>query len=885
MFHVKHSNGQTDVVARRKSLLVMGVLAVIAIALGLTLAFTGLPGESTDSSGQTTASRTKEQKMESTRAASALSSDNAEGAGNTKDADKTQETTIGSTSKQAEDTTPIDYSETQYDEDVVLVTPAPGAGIEDVAASLGVDASQVVELPGGLLKVTLPEGVSVEDALETLQSSEVVEEAQPDFIYTIQEEGQEVQEEEPAMQEEEDTEIPPEDELVDSSEDDEPEVEDSFDSNEFDEVAEVAEDELPAAPEEEAGSIEETSAVEESPWQGASWEQTSESADDELDDSEITESSTVEDEQIGVTLEGYDSTGETPPMFVPNDKLRAYQWGLVTTHVMEAWKLVRDSKTSPVTVAIIDEGYDLSHEDLSANIARDASGALAVYNAANPNTPTNVDETLENGVAIDHGTHVAGIIAAETDNGIGIAGVSDNKKIVPIKIFDDEGVGKTSYITAAYAYILEHKDELNIRVVNMSVGVLRKTMGDYDTALIRSIESAYNAGIVTVEAAGNLTTPENGPVYCYPSDYEHVVSVINLTSSSNADGVARANNSNYNHPSETSKNISAPGTSIVSTVSGNSYGLKSGTSMAAPHVSAIFALIFSVNPGLSASEAIDIVYSSATDLGVEGFDEETGYGQVNACKAVKMALGETDDEEETTPVVDPSSSSSSGSSSSSSKPEGKTPGESDETTAKYQLGASRMPVGSKCFWKLSDCSLKVVSGKGVVYVGKNGRTVKALAPGKAKVAVVDATGRTLKERDITVYRLKGVHMLANVANEKLKLSVVGDSRKAGAKTVLRVTEKTKSAKLKFTYKKGFYQLVFTHSGNPLKIKASSKKQNAPAVQGKSLKLQTTQWKITVDSKNRLMFFNRVSGKALVAKGTRIVQRTPAFAASERWVLR
>jgi hypothetical protein len=196
-----------------------------------------------------------------------------------------------------------------------------------------------------------------------------------------------------------------------------------------------------------------------------------------------------------------------------------------------------------------------------------------------------------------------------------------------------------------------------------------------------------------------------------------------------------------------------------------------------------------------------------------------------------------------------------------------------------------MPIGSKCYWKLSNCSLKLISGSGVVSIGKNGRTVKALAPGKAKVAVVDAAGRVLKTKSIRVYRLKGVHTLVNGAKGNLQLSVAGNSTKTGAKTVLRKQGKTKSAAVKFIYKKGYYQLIFTHSGKPLMVKAQSKKQNAPAVQGKSLKLKATQWKITVDSHNTVMLENRVSGKVLSAKGTKVVQRTSTYTANERWMIR
>ena len=112
-----------------------------------------------------------------------------------------------------------------------------------------------------------------------------------------------------------------------------------------------------------------------------------------------------------------------------------------------------------------------------------------------------------------------------------------------------------------------------------------------------------------------------------------------------------------------------------------------------------------------------------------------------------------------------------------------------------------------------------------------------------------------------------------------------NSQKIGAKAVLTKSRKAKSAKLKLIYKNGYYQFMFTHSGKLLKIKSSNKKQNTPAIQALSFKSKATQWKVTVDSKNRLTFVNRNSGKVLAAKGKAVVQRKQTGAATEKWLVK
>ena len=245
-----------------------------------------------------------------------------------------------------------------------------------------------------------------------------------------------------------------------------------------------------------------------------------------------------------------------------------------------------------------------------------------------------------------------------------MSGVSRSVQLVPIRVYNyEEGSAAgatTSALLKAYDYAIENKESLGIRVVCMSLGVAHPAPFSPDDLLLSKIDEAFAEGIVTVAAAGNNAI--EGPYDCYPGDYETVVSAINLqtTSSVGQDGsllvddakeVSRAAGSNRNALGETDKNISAPGTRILSTSTYESYGFGqyqylSGTSMACPHVAGVLALMFAVSPDLSAQDAVDVLYGSARDIGDEGWDEEFGHGEVDAYGAIRMLLDGKDEPEE-----------------------------------------------------------------------------------------------------------------------------------------------------------------------------------------------------------------------------------------------
>jgi uncharacterized protein YjdB len=178
-----------------------------------------------------------------------------------------------------------------------------------------------------------------------------------------------------------------------------------------------------------------------------------------------------------------------------------------------------------------------------------------------------------------------------------------------------------------------------VRVINLSMSVSGTLASD--GSLAKKIAEAHDRGILTVVASGNKDAGPNQrvPYYSSPGDYDKVVSVINLQQSGSS--ATKSPSSNYNVAGTHYKNISAPGTSILSThggASGSQYGTLSGTSMAAPVVSGVCALIFAANPSLSAQSAMEILYATATDLGSSGWDDSYGFGEVNARSAVYGAL-------------------------------------------------------------------------------------------------------------------------------------------------------------------------------------------------------------------------------------------------------
>lgn len=319
-----------------------------------------------------------------------------------------------------------------------------------------------------------------------------------------------------------------------------------------------------------------------------------------------------------------------------NDPSSGEQWGLNIIRAYDAWDIAKGranaSAPRPVAVAIIDSGCMVEHPDLKNNI-------VGTYDTRTGGTNVTDDQ--------NHGTPVAGIIAAEANNNIGVAGVSYNAGLYIVRALHKQGnefVAESTDILKAYENVIANKKlgDTKIRVVNMSLGSKRTgSLGENDMAVMRKIDEAYTThDILTVSAAGN----QDGtlPYRCYPCDFsDNVIGVINLERKDNG-SILRNEQSNYNTPGAQSKQLSAPGTRIYTTTNNGGYGTKTGTSMAAPCVSGVAALAFVANPQLSAASVKNILCSAADDINTPGFDSFTGYGKINAYNAVQLAKGVAD---------------------------------------------------------------------------------------------------------------------------------------------------------------------------------------------------------------------------------------------------
>jgi subtilisin family serine protease len=297
-----------------------------------------------------------------------------------------------------------------------------------------------------------------------------------------------------------------------------------------------------------------------------------------------------------------------------SDPLMSSLWGLSDESgvgAVSAWG--SSTGSAEVVVAVIDTGIDYTHEDLAPNIwtnsgeipgnglddegngyADDIHGINLSIGATSTSDPMDDNQ---------HGTHVAGTIGAVHGNGLGVQGIAGAVKLLPIKFMDASGAGRLSDAIAAVYYMVDLKVNhgVNIKVANNSWGG-----GGYSPALEEAIRRASEAGIVFVVAAGNSATDiDLFPSYPASYDVDNIISVVAIDRDQNL-----ASFSNYG---ASGVDIAAPGVEIQSTLPGNAYGSLSGTSMATPHVVGSLALLFSVAPSLSVSEAINRIIDTGRD--------------------------------------------------------------------------------------------------------------------------------------------------------------------------------------------------------------------------------------------------------------------------------
>ena len=301
----------------------------------------------------------------------------------------------------------------------------------------------------------------------------------------------------------------------------------------------------------------------------------------------------------------------------PNDPQFGDQWALnnlgqdggkerADIDALEAWQTTKGSED--VVVAVLDTGVDFTHVDLVNNmwirpedVPAYNDDELGTFNDINGFNGTDkiADPMDDNG----HGTHCAGIIGAEGDNGEGIAGINWHVKIMPLKFLGRGGFGSVDDAIEAINYAIDRKAHgVNLRIISASWGSTMKSKALEDT-----IRAAGNAGILFVAAAGNDGSNNDRRPH-YPSNYDlpNVISVAALDRNDQLAGF-----SNYGAKSV---HIAAPGKDILSTWLNDNYREASGTSMATPYVSGVAALIIANEPKITMEKLRDRILKTADKL-------------------------------------------------------------------------------------------------------------------------------------------------------------------------------------------------------------------------------------------------------------------------------
>ena len=276
------------------------------------------------------------------------------------------------------------------------------------------------------------------------------------------------------------------------------------------------------------------------------------------------------------------------------------QWNLEMIGAAEAWRSGLTGKG--VRVAVIDSGVSTQTNDFD-------SGRLL----PGRNTAAAGESTEDTG---GHGTLVAGIIGATKDNGVGIAGVAPEVTIIPIKTFTETTVHVGAVESAFYAAV----DEFHCDIINYSYGIKTDSQAYHDM-----VKYAVSKGVIVICSAGN----EGSSTLHYPASYDEVIAVGSVNKDMECSSFSQHNSSVF---------VTAPGEKIVSlgTESG-SMRTASGTSLSAPHVAGMAALLKQAHPEMTSADFREILKMSCRDLGDEGYDEYYGWGLIQVPEAMQAA--------------------------------------------------------------------------------------------------------------------------------------------------------------------------------------------------------------------------------------------------------
>ncbi len=279
------------------------------------------------------------------------------------------------------------------------------------------------------------------------------------------------------------------------------------------------------------------------------------------------------------------------------------QWALSRIHALPpTWSMDGDS---PVLVAVLDTGIDKNHEDLSGRVVAEI-------------------DLSESPAAADfygHGTPIAGIIAADVDNGLGVMGLAPESRLVNVKVADDDGRCRLSTLAAGIIWAVDH----GALVINISIELKEST-----SELEEAVDYAWDNGALVIAAAGN----DGNSLPVYPAACENCLAVTAIQENG-----ALAPLANYGDWVD----VAAPGMYIYSTLPGNKYGYKHGTSFATAYVSGLAAVLFSLATDTSGDGRLNDEVRRAIEDGCDAIDiAGTGKGTINVAASV-AALGSDND--------------------------------------------------------------------------------------------------------------------------------------------------------------------------------------------------------------------------------------------------
>lgn len=350
------------------------------------------------------------------------------------------------------------------------------------------------------------------------------------------------------------------------------------------------------------------------------------------------------------------------PQFLPNDPLYPFQWHYPQLNLPQAWDLTTGAD---VIVAVVDTGVVLSHPDLQGQLVGGYDFISSPANALDGDgidpDPTDVgDKSNPDRSSSFHGTHVTGTVVAATDNSVGVAGVAFGAKVMPLRAVGQFG-GSLYDIEQAVRYaagLPNDSGKVPLRradVINLSLGSTSSSPSEQST-----FDQARAAGVVIVAAAGNSRSSR----LFYPAAYPGVLAVSAATIDK-----ALAPYSNFGSWID----VAAPGGSTAQDVNGdgkpdgvlstvatdtdgalvNDYVIWQGTSMAAPHVAGVVALMKALAPNLTPQDVDSLLIRGVLteDIGAAGRDDQFGYGLLNAYKAVVAATDTTGRPVEPTPIL------------------------------------------------------------------------------------------------------------------------------------------------------------------------------------------------------------------------------------------